>query len=186
MYEFVVRYRKEHIRILTKVQMNVYYRKQTAMLLVLGLSLVGMAAVFSGHSKLAVALLALGCWLCISVHYPAQYLARQISRGMEDGKAEFHYRFTEGGIEISCGQDRNHVSYEKIQKIVDTREGFCFFLTRNAGFFISKSQFKTNDSCASFRHYIERQTGILIEQDAPVLLWLLRLRIQRKKQKGKI
>lgn len=186
MYEFVVRYRKDQIRALTKVQANVYYWKQMVMLLVCGLLLVVMAAVLSEHSKLAMVLLAFGCWLCISVHYPAQYLARQISAAMGEGKAEFLYRFTENGVEISCGQDRNLISYEKIQKIVETGEGFCFFLNKNAGFFISKSSFKTSDPRASFRDYVERRTGVLIEPDVPVLLRLLRFRVQRKKQKGKI
>lgn len=204
-FEFDVRYSKEDIRALTKVQANAFCWKQTMALLVFGLVLIGIAAAFLEHGRLAMTLLAFGCWLCVSIHYPAQYLARQICRGMKGKEAGFVYRFGENGVEIRCGQDRNQISYEQIQKIVDAREGLCFFLTKNAGFLIpirayrntysfgagavrmdiSKSKFENKDSRDAFKHFLEQRTSIPVETDIPVLLRLLCFRVQRK-QKGNV
>lgn len=186
MYEFIVRYKKEHIRTLTKVQVNQYHWKMIAAMLGVGLLLIVISIVSQINGKWSVVLMAFGCWLCISITYPAQYLARQISKGTGNGEKEFRYRFSDSGVEIRCGQDRNTISYKKIQKIVDAGDSLCFFLTRNAGFLVSKSDFKSEDSYTAFRNYLERQTGKAVERDVPVLLRLLCFRIQKKKQEGKI
>lgn len=183
MYEFVVRYKKNTIKTLTRVQANLYCYKQMAALLALGLSLAGTGLAFAQKSSGYVVLLALGCWLCISIHYPAQYLARQIGRAMGDGEKEFCYRFLENGVEIICGQDRNHISYDKIQRIVDAEDSLCFFLGPNAGFLISKSELENQASYTAFADYLKQHIGVPIERDVPLFLRLLRFRFQ-KIQKG--
>ena len=47
MYEFVVRYKKNTIRTLTRVQANMYCWKQMAAMLLLGLSLAGTGIAFA-------------------------------------------------------------------------------------------------------------------------------------------
>lgn len=180
MYEFVVRYKKNTIKTLTRVQANLYCWKQMAALLALGLSLAGTGIAMVERNRTFMVFVALGCWLCISVNYPAQYFARQISKGMGDEEKEFLYRFAKDGVEVICGPDRNYISYEKIQKIVDAGDSVCFFLGRNAGFLISKSGLESPAACAAFLDDLKQYTGVPVEKDVPLLLRLLRLRFQKK------
>lgn len=185
MYEFDIKYSKETIRAITRIQANVFCRKQMLALFASGLFLIAASAVFLEDGKLFGGLLAVGCWLCISIYYPSQYLARQISRGMNGRETEFVYCFGENGIEIRNGQDRNQISYGQIQKIVDAKDGLCCFLSKTAGFLIPKTEFESKAACGEFRYFLERKTGIPAEKEIPVLLRFLCFRLQ-KKRKGNV
>lgn len=182
MYEFVVRYKKNTIKTLTQVQANIYFRKQMTALLAFGLLLSGTAIVFVESNKMFVILLALGCWMCISIHYPSQYLARQISKGIQDEETEYLYRFRESGVEIICGENRNHIPYKKIEKMVDSGDSICFFLAWNAGFLISKSGLKDAGTYVGFEAFLKEHTGIPLEKDVPLFLRLLGFRFQKNRK----
>ncbi len=179
MYEFVVKYKKNTIKTLTRVQANLYCWKQMTALLALGLLLAGTAIIFWESTRISVILLALGCWLCISIHYPAQYFARQISKGIQDEEKEYLYRFRESGVEILCGQNRNHIPYKKIQKIIDSGDSVCFFLAWNAGFLVPRSGLEEAGSCAAFEAFLRERTGIAVERDIPLFLRLSGFRFKR-------
>lgn len=159
-----------------------YCWKQMAAMLLLGLSLAGTGIAFAEKGRGFVVLLALGCWLCVSIHYPSRYFARQTGKAMGEGEQEFCYRFGENGIEILGRQERNYISYGKIQRIVDAGDSVCFFLGRNAGFLISKSGLEDPAAFGAFVQYLRQHISVPMEKEVPLLLRLFCFRFQRKER----
>ena len=78
MYRFETIYTRDNIRILARVQVHTYYWKKLIMMLLSGMILIGVSLTWVNSGQLTALLAAAGCWLCISLTYPAQYLSRSI------------------------------------------------------------------------------------------------------------
>ena len=72
MYRFETIYTKDNIRILARVQVHTYYWKKLIVMLLSGMILIGVSLAWVNSGRLAALLAAAGCWLCISLTYPAQ------------------------------------------------------------------------------------------------------------------
>ena len=78
MYRFETIYTRDNIRILARVQVHTYYWKKLIMMLLSGMILIGVSLTWVNSGQLTALLAAAGCWLCISLTYPAQYLSRSM------------------------------------------------------------------------------------------------------------
>ena len=83
MYRFETIYTRDNIRILARVQVHTYYWKKLIMMLLSGMILIGVSLTWVNSGQLTALLAAAGCWLCISLTYPAQYLSRSIHKKMD-------------------------------------------------------------------------------------------------------
>lgn len=181
MYRFETAYTKENIKTLTRAQVHAYYWKPMMAALLLGIFLVAVSVASINSSQLAVILTAVGCWLSISSTYPAQYLAKMIHKKMGDGSRNFVYVFSQDGIRIESGSGRNQISYHQIQKMIETKDGFCVFLTRNSGFLLLKAELGNQQAKEDFKEYIKERTGLTAEQEQSLFLRFMKLRLIKKR-----
>ena len=91
MYRFETIYTRDNIRILARVQVHTYYWKKLIMMLLSGMILIGVSLTWVNSGQLTALLAAAGCWLCISLTYPAQYLSRSIHKKMGSCSRGFTY-----------------------------------------------------------------------------------------------
>lgn len=180
MYRFETIYTKDNIKILTRVQVHTYYWKSLLVMFLLGIFLVGISVTCTGNRQVAILLTAAGCWLCISTSYPVQYLTKRIHKKMGDDNRKFSYMFDQNNITIENGSDRNCITYNQIQKIVETKGEFCVFLTRHSGLLLSKANLRDQHAADVFKALAEECTGLKIEQEQALFLRLMKLRLIKR------
>lgn len=177
MYKFETIYTKDNIKILTRAQVHAYYWKGLLMMLVSGIFLVSISLTCISDKRLAVCLIAVGCWLCMSPAYPAQYLAGNIHKKMGGSKRDFTYLFDQNGIRIESGSDKNHIAYHQIKKIIETKGEFCICLSKHSGILLSKADLKDQAAADEFKEFIRERTGVMIEREQTLFGRFMRMRL---------
>ena len=188
MYRFETISTRDNIRILARVQVHTYYWKKLIMMLLSGMILIGVSLTWVNSGQLTALLAAAGCWLCISLTYPAQYLSRSIHKKMGSCSRGFTYLFRQDGICVESSAGRNSISYDRIHKIIEAKEGFCVFLTPYSGFLLLRTHLKDQHGTEAFKGFLKARTGLTAEHEQGVFLRIMKLRLIKKNviESGKV
>ncbi|MCR5137611.1 MAG: YcxB family protein [Oscillospiraceae bacterium] len=148
---------EKSIELLFRTQRRSYDRLRIILRLLLGFGLVLAVVLFSLATWLKALLLLAGAWLMASADFPAQIRADRAVQARKGQLPKMCYDFYDDHLHLS-GEGSMDIAYRKLTRLVEDRDYYYLFLTRDSVCMLSRASLKP-DRQDEFRKLLEDSSG---------------------------
>ena len=183
-----IRHSYDTILRMCRVQDDTFNFGRKILMALLGLALTVLGA-WNLSSVAGLVFALVGCWLLVSLNFPARNRAQSIREALQGEYPTNRYEFYDKHF-VLLAQNQDVVDYGKIVRLVED-DGYCYlFVSAQAAYMLEKASLGTELS--RFKAFMEKATGLswmkpyrLSTFNLKSILELLRGGRQEKKNKRK-
>ena len=155
-YSAQIRHSYETIVRMFRVQEDTFRFGRKMAMALCGLLLTVLGA-WNLSSAAGLAFALVGCWLLVSLNYPAKSQAQSVKEALGGQYPTNRYEFCDGHF-VLLAQNQDIVDYGKLVRLVED-EGFCYlFISDHACYMLEKASLGAQ--LEDFRAFMAEETGL--------------------------
>lgn len=132
---------QETIRLLSKMQYNIFCFGKKAVQILCGLILILIGLFGQGVVSTVLALFA-GCWLCMNTDVPAKMRAGKVIESMKGHFPFTQYDFDKKFFTLSAGDSKERIPYSSLIRLVEDNRYLYLYISKLSAYMVDKSTAK--------------------------------------------
>ncbi len=156
-YSASINHTERTIDKLYKTRRRAYEKPRIFLRLALGFILVLTVVMIPMATWLKAVLLLIGAWLMASGDFPAQTRADRVVQERKGLLPVMRYEFFDDHLKLT-GEGSMTIGYQKIDRLVEDKEYFYLFLSKDSVCMLSRDSLKP-PAQDDFRQFLENRTG---------------------------
>lgn len=176
-----IRHSYDTIVRMCRVQEDTFHFGRKALMALAGIALTVLGA-WNLSSALGLLFALVGCWLLVSLNFPAKNRAQSIRQALDGQYPTNGYEFYDKHF-VLLAQNQDVVNYDRIVRLVED-DGYCYlFINEQASYMLEKASLGTE--LTAFMAFMEKATGLSWTKPYRLTTFNLRTILELLKDKKK-